>query len=807
MSLVALVATATVGFMVYRDARESLMHAAADRVAHTSETITLRTWGILDAIGDDVRFLARTPQARGIVRARLEGGFDPEWSIYDDEWGTLLADLMRSFLESRTSYLQTSFVGLLDEGRELVRVERRDGEAAFAEPGTLRTLGDAPYVTEAAELPEGRLYFSDIERSDGSTGIPRNLPILHISTPVYSDAGDVFGVVTATVDFMEVLSPAQRQVDPNQTLYVADSRGEVLLISEGTQPVDRVRPDSLQSLFPQAQQLIAGQPTEIRMLDVRLGRETRGIAYFEEIAISTSRLAPSLLIGVTEPHETILAGVRRVRNESAAITLILCLAAVALALGSARYLTTPLRRITKATSSFGGNGERVSLPVDRDDEIGVLARSFEAMQAQIEDQIRVLEDEERRQRTILETSAEGIIVTDAEGRIETFNRAAELIFDHPADRIVGESISGLIQDVSLERILQADGSDGGQFIEAYGLRRDGRSVPVLLVWSTFEWRGERKVTIFVQDITERKEAEEAQSNLVQELESERRRLRDLSATLETRVRERTAELERLNRDLEASNRELREIAKVTSHDLQEPLRKLRSFADLLQREYGGALDDEGRFYAHRIFGLAERMSRLIADLLAFSRVTSSPRRTEAVDLDELVQGVVSEIEAARPDLDATFEIGSLPTVEADRFQIRELFSHLVENAVTYRRPDEPPRVQIRSAGGTEEANGYCRIEVADNGVGFDQKYVDRIFAPFERLGHGSGARSVLATGDGDGLGSALDDFSGDEGEGTGMGLTICRRIVENHGGSISARSTPGEGATFVVTLPVQVRAS
>src|SRR5690606_17371167 len=341
-----------------------------------------------------------------------------------------------------------------------------------------------------------------------------------------------------------------------------------------------------------AWRVIADQPTDIRMLEAPLGRETRGIAAFEQITISSSLLAPELIIGVSEPHETILSGVRRVRNESAAITLLFCLLAVALALGSARYLTTPLRRITKAASSFGTDDDRVALPVDRDDEIGVLARSFEAMQAQIADQIRVLEDEERRQRTILETSAEGIIVEDAEGRGEIYNLAADTLFD------------------------------GGHAMEGEGIRKDGSRVPLLLLWSTFEWRGERKLTLFFQDITERKEAEEAQANLVRELEAERRRLRELSETLEVRVQSRTAELERLNRDLEASNRELREIAKVASHDLQEPLRKLRSFADLLQREYSDALDEEGRFYAHRIYGLAERMSRLIADLLAFSRVMS-----------------------------------------------------------------------------------------------------------------------------------------------------------------------------------------
>jgi len=790
--------------MVYRGAEDALMNAAADRVGHASDAIRLRTWGTLDAIGFDVRFLARSPQARGVVRARLEGGFDPLFSIYDDEWGAWLADLMKAFLESRTAYLEASLIGLVDNNRELVRVERRNGEVEFAGPGTLRSVGDVPYVTEAIELAQGDLYFSDVVRSEGSVSIPEGLPVVYISTPIYSDAGEVFGVVLVAVDFLEAIKPIVSQVGANQTLYVATSSGEVLLVADGGGSVRTNAPDSLQKMFPEAWRVIADQPTDIRMLEAPLGRETRGIAAFEQITISSSLLAPELIIGVSEPHETILSGVRRVRNESAAITLLFCLLAVALALGSARYLTTPLRRITKAASSFGTDDDRVALPVDRDDEIGVLARSFEAMQAQIADQIRVLEDEERRQRTILETSAEGIIVADAEGRVEMYNRAAETIFDRGPDEMEGGSLHDLIWREAVETILHANASDGGQAMEGEGIRKDGSRVPLLLLWSTFEWRGERKLTLFFQDITERKEAEEAQANLVRELEAERRRLRELSETLEVRVQSRTAELERLNRDLEASNRELREIAKVASHDLQEPLRKLRSFADLLQREYSDALDEEGRFYAHRIYGLAERMSRLIADLLAFSRVMSVPRRVETVDLQYLVHGVVDEIKTALPDLDANFEIEELPTIEADASQIRELFTQLVENAVTYRRPDAPPCVRIRSTDSGAGENRFCRIEVVDNGSGFDPKYVDRIFAPFERLGHGR--RDARPVASGDGVGSHVTEF-GDHGRGTGMGLTICRRIVENHGGYITARSQPGEGSTFVVTLPTRAAAT
>jgi signal transduction histidine kinase len=259
------------------------------------------------------------------------------------------------------------------------------------------------------------------------------------------------------------------------------------------------------------------------------------------------------------------------------------------------------------------------------------------------------------------------------------------------------------------------------------------------------------------------------------LEASNRELTALNAGLEARVAERTAAAEDRARELARSNEELEQFSSVASHDLQEPLRKIRMFGDRLRDRLDGTLAEDADDDLRRMQNAAERMQRLIGDLLDFSRVTHRGKQFEPVDLQEVAEEVVADLEVRILELDATVDVGELPTIDADRTQMRQLLQNLIGNALKFHRPGEPPVIRV---GAAAPANGSVVLTVADNGIGFDERYAERIFGAFERL-HGR---------------SAYD--------GTGIGLSIARKIAWRHGGEITARATPGEGATFTVTLPL-----
>ena len=254
--------------------------------------------------------------------------------------------------------------------------------------------------------------------------------------------------------------------------------------------------------------------------------------------------------------------------------------------------------------------------------------------------------------------------------------------------------------------------------------------------------------------------------------------RQEATLLEQLVRERTDALEKTNAHLE-------EFATVASHDLQEPLRKIQAFGNRLHARCASALDDQGKEYLDRIIKSAVRMRTLINDTLTFAKITVNTRDLDVVDLNCIARDVLSDLESLLQDNGGTVELGDLPAIEADSVQVRLLFQNLIGNALKFHRAgvapvvrisaQRVPAVQVRNAPVGPEWN---EISVSDNGIGFDEIHVERIFQVFQRL-HG---RSHY--------------------EGTGMGLAICRKIVEWHKGEITARSTPGEGSVFLVRLPV-----
>jgi signal transduction histidine kinase len=260
-----------------------------------------------------------------------------------------------------------------------------------------------------------------------------------------------------------------------------------------------------------------------------------------------------------------------------------------------------------------------------------------------------------------------------------------------------------------------------------------------------------------------------------------RKIRILNNTLEMRVEERTAQLEERTKELEArsaelqkSNSDLTQFAYVASHDLQEPLRMVGSYMGLLARRYDVQLDAEAKRYIQFAIDGAQRMQALIQDLLLYSRAGTQPLEKRGFLAQAAVNAAMENLSVAISETSASIKCADLPQVHADGLKLTQVFQNLIGNAIKFRRPEAPPEINI-----TAKRNGAAwEFAVSDNGVGFDPKYCDRIFEVFQRL-HGVGRYP-----------------------GNGIGLAICRRIIEHHGGRLWAESRPGAGSVFSFTLPI-----
>ena len=500
--------------------------------------------------------------------------------------------------------------------------------------------------------------------------------------------------------------------------------------------------------------------------------------------------------------EELRTHVRRAITSALTVLAAALAIAVLLSFPLQRVISGPILKLVEATRTVSKNSDfSVRVPKLAEDELGVLCDAFNSMLAQIQQRDLEIEEHRLHLETLVQERTRSLesktaALQESEERLNlalrssgvgtwSWSMATNMIawdeYAHPLFGLATGKFSGTFEDL-LNMVHQEDRErvrrDVRSSLESLGefdtefqvIWADGSAHDLTLRGKVYcDETGQPMRTVGVcWDITQRKQTEKA-------------------------VKSQAELLARLNGELKRSNVELEQFAYIASHDLQEPLRKVQAFGTMLTDEYSDKLGDEARDYIRRMLGATDRMKTLINDLLTYSRITTKGQPFASVDLSVTAREVVSDLETVVQETGGRLEIGPLPTLDADATQMRQLLQNMIANGLKYHKDDVPPVVKVEgrlldnrrhAVLPASDSPSACEITVTDNGIGFEQVYADRIFAPFVRL-HGRSSKY----------------------EGTGIGLAVCRKIVERHGGIIVALSSPGEGATFRITLPVQQAAT
>ena len=376
-------------------------------------------------------------------------------------------------------------------------------------------------------------------------------------------------------------------------------------------------------------------------------------------------------------------------------------------------------------------------------------------------QLYTLKTADQTYRVFIEKMNEGAVTLNQEGTILYCNSKFASIVDLPLSNVIGLSFASFLPDAFIE--IYDDLFKNGWLEDSKTeicIESRGELTPFQLSATTLVLDEGMSMSIILTDLTYQKEIQK-----LLKLNNKR--------------------LEETNAELESSNHDLQQFASVASHDLQEPLRKILIFSTLLRDKHIDELTDEGLLFVDKIIASSNRMKTMIFDILSYSRLSTNDKQHESIDLGTIVNDVLEDYEIVIQDKQAKVEVGALPTIDVNRGQIRQVFQNLISNALKFCKPDEPPRIKITGQINTPHSDSLslnsssCTIVIEDNGIGFDDLYVEKIFSLFQRL-------------------NTKDRY-----EGSGIGLAITKKIIDKHNGSITAYSKEGEGSQFVITLPVK----
>ena len=499
-----------------------------DQVGVEAQIIGARLSTNLGQIAQDVHLLAGTPPTQGLIRAREAGGIDPIDGTSEETWKRRLTVIFSEMLKAKPQYLQLRIIGIAGNGREVLRVDRKDGQIYIRPENALQAKGRRAYFREAVRLPAHMVYFSEVELNrENEIVVKPFVPVIRVAIPLKNSSGEDFGILIINADIRWYFQKAQKNLRPGHILYFTNHRGEFLFHPDPDETFgfEFGRATNLQMRFPSLAEFFNEVSTEETPL-IHTDLDNQKVIGIHKITIGPQNSRRTLGIAIEGTYGDLVSEAISVRNETIVISLFLLGVTLLMALLFSRTLTRPLLMITRAIETFGKGAKKVELPVTRHDEIGILAQTLNDMTTKIDEAQKILMRREAEVRHILESTPIGLLMVGKNGVIKMINSEAEKMFGYSREELLGTPVEHLIphryRDLhSLYRetfLGNPENRSMGVGRELFGLRKDCTEFPVEIGLNPIKTDEGQLVLASIIDISERIHAAQRLMNSLKEKE-------------------------------------------------------------------------------------------------------------------------------------------------------------------------------------------------------------------------------------------------------------------------------------------------
>ncbi len=676
-----MIAALTLGTFAYRQTVQATINTAMDGLGWETRLIAQKFEDSFDEMRSDVEILRQIPPVTGLYHSLRESGPQTAADATPEAWGRKIQQSFKTIMRLRPHYTQIRIIGLSEGGPELVRVNRTSDGLQGVEPEDLQLKGAEPYFLYGAALGRGQTHISEVtyNREHGAIHA-QSVPTIRIIAPVVVD-GDKFAIAVINVDYFGALETIAREINPTKALVVTNHAGDYLLYegAAGGRVSVALRTDASYAAPGFIEPFNESQQNEDTYIDAS------DIAYFVRVNVDIHNPDSFLGIVLDVPRAKLLASSLEAQHETLLIAGVLIVGCLCIALFGADQLTAPVRRMTEQITATPAGHAPEDLPIHRHDELGDLARSFQAL-------TRRLRRSESQARAVLDTVVDGIITISETGKVLSFNPACQTIFGYQASEVEGKNVSLLMPSSDATRHdAYLKGFDPvrrntviGKGRDLIGLRKDGSTFSMELSVSETLIEDGRLFTGILRDVTARKQMEVMKD----------------------------------------------EFVSTVNHELRTPLTSIRGALGLLKVKMAGNLDDKTRRLLDLSYDNCARLAHLVNDILDMEKIAAGKieYRMETVEISELVDEIVDRHQSYAEMHGVNFRVNKAPEpafCRLDTSRFNQALVNLLSNASKFSPKGSDVVFDVQWDGLQS-----VRISVTDSGPGIPEDFIPKIFEKF-----------------------------------------------------------------------------